>query len=106
MSSLDLIGKDHLCLLVDPAWRRDWESALEQTRDALSYPVALLAIVDGDGADATPEDNLWFERRGVDASGAVLIRPDGHLVWRTRSLPADPAPSLREVFKHLSQAFN
>ncbi len=106
LSSLDLIGTDHLCLLVDPAWRDDWEEALRQARDALSYPVTLLCVGDGEGADATPEDNLWFERRGVDSSGAVLIRPDGHVAWRSRSLPADPAQRLREVFEHLSLAFN
>ena len=34
---------------------------------------------------------------GLDPSGAVLVRPDGHVGWRNRAMPRDPAGSLRNA---------
>ena len=32
---------------------------------------------------------------GIDPDGAALVRPDGFVAWRARSIPADPAAALR-----------
>jgi hypothetical protein len=40
--------------------------------------------------------------RGVcelGADGALLVRPDGHVAWRERSLTQSPAQTLRHVFE-------
>ena len=34
---------------------------------------------------------------GIDPDGAVLVRPDGFVAWRTRSIPPDPASALRDA---------
>jgi 2-polyprenyl-6-methoxyphenol hydroxylase-like FAD-dependent oxidoreductase len=44
----------------------------------------------------------WPELYGVKADGAVLVRPDGHVAWRSSTLPADPGHQLREAFAESS----
>jgi putative polyketide hydroxylase len=38
---------------------------------------------------------------GITSSGAVLVRPDGHVAWRASSLPADPAGTLETALNAL-----
>ena len=38
---------------------------------------------------------------GITSTGAVLVRPDGHVAWRAPSLPADPAATLRTALNAL-----
>lgn len=39
---------------------------------------------------------------GITSTGAVLVRPDGHVAWRAPSLPPDPAATLRTALNALS----
>ncbi|MFC3576022.1 FAD-dependent monooxygenase [Streptomyces yaanensis] len=39
----------------------------------------------------------FLARYGIGASGAVLVRPDGFIAWRTAHLPPRPARTLSEV---------
>lgn len=41
------------------------------------------------------------EVHGIARNGAVLVRPDGHVAWRSAALPADPSASLRSAFRSL-----
>jgi putative polyketide hydroxylase len=38
---------------------------------------------------------------GIGAAGAVLVRPDGFVAWRTPSLPARPAEALRGALNQI-----
>ncbi len=40
----------------------------------------------------------WAEAYGVAADGAVLVRPDGHVGWRSRGLAAEPGRALAAAF--------
>jgi hypothetical protein len=44
------------------------------------------------------------EALGVSASGASLIRPDGHVAWRAHALPADPELTLMAALREVSSA--
>lgn len=39
----------------------------------------------------------WCPRYGVGPAGAVLIRPDGHVAWRSPGGPTDAPRELAEV---------
>lgn len=107
ISTVDCLDYDSFQLLVDPAWREDWATALDSALSAqgLRYPVRLLGLGAGDDADARSDDGRWLRLRGVDASGAILVRPDGHVAWRSRVLPDDPASELGRVLRQLGEAF-
>jgi hypothetical protein len=43
----------------------------------------------------------WQERYGVDDDGAVLVRPDGFVAWRSRGAPAEPMAALRDAMARI-----
>jgi hypothetical protein len=75
VSTIDLIGPD-LTLLTAPAGRPWREAAASATRH-LGSPVSQ-PVVEVPG---------WPAAYGVEPTGAVLVRPDGHVAWRQRRLP-------------------
>ena len=78
-------------LVAGPAGRA-WRD--ETRRIARASSVPLEAYTAGPGGDLTDPTGTWAELYGVDADGAVLIRPDGHVAWRSRSLSAAPTTDL------------
>jgi hypothetical protein len=49
----------------------------------------------GEGSELIDPDRNWHVANGVDADGAVLVRPDGHVAWRSRSAASNPTEALR-----------
>ncbi|MDB5524707.1 MAG: tfdB [Rhizobium sp.] len=43
----------------------------------------------------------WANAREIRDSGAVLVRPDHHVAWRSEGMVDDPAAALRSVFKSI-----
>jgi 2,4-dichlorophenol 6-monooxygenase len=81
ISSLDLVAVDALTLLTgsdDPAWAKAAESCAP-------VPV-VLEVIDAKIPDVD-----------LEAGGALLVRPDQHVAWRTPSLPDDPSGALRRA---------
>jgi 2-polyprenyl-6-methoxyphenol hydroxylase-like FAD-dependent oxidoreductase len=88
ISTLELFGP-HFVLLAGPdgeAWRAAAQ-AIGPTRPPL------LVFTVGKHGDLGEADGNWCEAYGVEAAGAVLVRPDGHVAWRSRS----GAPNAPEV---------
>ena len=53
---------------------------------------------DGRGAELIPEDGAdWVRAHGITEDGAVLVRPDGFVAWRSEGPVQDPAAVLREA---------
>lgn len=106
-SSLDLFDYAALQLWVTPAWREEWSEAMQLADPEGALAVRMVSVGDGDGegADAVPFDGRWAQIRGVDASGALLVRPDGHVIWRSRAMPLHPVQELTQVFESVRQAY-
>jgi 2-polyprenyl-6-methoxyphenol hydroxylase-like FAD-dependent oxidoreductase len=81
-STIDLFDRDHI-LLTAPAGQA-WRAAATAASQTLGVPVVSHVVREPD----------WPDRYGVTATGAVLVRPDGHVTWRhTGQSPAGgPAP--------------
>lgn len=76
-----------LTLLVDAQERRTWKHALLASRAKYVSLVAVgRELSEGDSSLLCDEEGGWEEKRGVEPSGALLVRPDGHVAWRCRSL--------------------
>ena len=55
----------------------------------------------GSGATCSTTGD-FCERYGIDGAGAVLVRPDGYVAWRSRQLPdGDCAAVLTDVMKRV-----
>jgi 2,4-dichlorophenol 6-monooxygenase len=53
------------------------------------------------GEDFVDAEGHWGEVCGLEPAGALLIRPDQHVAWRARQLPADPGAGLRAALAAL-----
>ncbi|MFN7943827.1 MAG: FAD-dependent monooxygenase [Blastocatellia bacterium] len=71
----------------------EWKKAADSINDLQSYQI---------GSDLQDIENRWSSAYGVDADGAILVRPDGFIAWRSHNAVEKPGAVLREVFERLN----
>ncbi|MEU7208164.1 FAD-dependent monooxygenase [Streptomyces sp. NPDC044989] len=98
LSTLDLY-EDSLVLLSDAAQPTGWHEAATEVAAALHVPLKPYRVGGTPGADLVPDDEEtdWARAHGVTRGGAVLIRPDGFVAWRSPGPAPDPEAMLRQV---------
>jgi 2,4-dichlorophenol 6-monooxygenase len=98
LSTLDLVRCDHFTLLTGLGGE-NWVGAAQAAARATGTAIDLHLVGSGDG----PRDPYgeWRELRGVESSGAVLVRPDQHVAWRQATVVPDAAARLTEVMRQL-----
>lgn len=96
ISTLDLAGKGSFCLLVGVDGSA-WRSAAEAIRTATGIPIKVFGI--GPGQEYIDVYRRWYEKRGVDDSGCVLVRRDRFVAWRSFGKPADCEQKLGDVMR-------
>lgn len=92
VSTIDLVGRRFTLFGSGPAWRTVGESAVPMD----------IAVVGDKLAD--PEGQ-WHRAYGVEPGGAVLVRPDGYVAWRTPRAVTDAPATLRTVLTSLGVTF-
>jgi putative polyketide hydroxylase len=92
LSTIDLFGRGFV--LMAAAGGAGWRSAARQP----GLPHINVWVV---GEDVVDVEQTWMATYGVQEGGAVLVRPDGYVAWRTASKPADPDRALADAFGHL-----
>jgi putative polyketide hydroxylase len=90
-STLDLFGREFV-LLTDMT-EEGWRHAALRAASELKVPLAVYSI--GAGGDFDGEDASFAELYGLDAGGAVLVRPDGHVAWRSRGASTEAEAIMR-----------
>jgi hypothetical protein len=93
ISTIDLFW-DSFVLLAAPGGQAFADAAERAAKEA---GVPLKTYIVGQGGDLTSTDWDWAETYGVTDSGAVLVRPDAFVAWRSPSLVEDPDAVLAEV---------
>lgn len=89
VSTLDLLPPDRFTLIAGRAGAA-WIEAV----DAIATPpLHHLAI----GRDVADPDGAWSAQLGIESDGALLVRPDQHVAWRSARAVADPAATLRSA---------
>ena len=93
VSTLDLVPPDRFVLLtVSEAW-----SAAADGLVGGPVPLDVVRI----GAEVLDPDGAWDAVSGIDGAGAVLVRPDQHVAWRSAGADAHPAEVLAAVLAAL-----
>ncbi|WP_406125305.1 FAD-dependent monooxygenase [Streptomyces canus] len=101
ISTLDLYETSFVLLSAadDPS---GWHEAAVRLTEATSVPLTSYRVGHGSGAELTPEgDADWSAAHGTRPEGAVLVRPDGFVAWRSPGPVPDAASALREVLTTL-----
>ncbi|MHA5052154.1 FAD-dependent oxidoreductase [Streptomyces sp. SD15] len=97
ISTLDLYERS-LVLLSSAGGAGEWHAAAAGVAKQLSVPLDSYRIGSGPDAELSPaSDQNWAKVHGVTADGAVLVRPDGFVAWRSEGPSADPRTALREA---------
>lgn len=95
VSILDLFG-DGIVVLAGPDGQA-WCEAARAVAHQLGVPLQAYAI----GADVADPEHLFGPAYGVAGTGAVVVRPDGFVGWRSREGGRDPQQTLRGVVESL-----
>ncbi|MGW3122762.1 FAD-dependent oxidoreductase [Streptomyces sp. NPDC001107] len=77
----------------------DWAGAADKVAQDLGIPLETVVI--GPGREVTDLYYDWAKLREVEESGAILVRPDKHVAWRSMSLASDPEAALRGALAQL-----
>ncbi|HEY1486138.1 MAG TPA: FAD-dependent monooxygenase [Micromonosporaceae bacterium] len=96
VSTLDLAGKGRFTLLTGISGE-PWTSAAAEVASSLGIEIA--AYVIGPGRDYTDLYEDWARAREVEEDGCVLVRPDGHVAWRSATVAEDPPEALTTVLR-------
>lgn len=91
VSTLDLAPSTQFTLFTGIAGQA-WADAVPGVAEALGLPLG--AVVIGPGADVADLYYDWARLREIEESGALLVRPDKIIAFRSRTAVADPAQVL------------
>jgi putative polyketide hydroxylase len=72
-----------------------WREAASKAAAAVGIDLAAYRL--GSGGDLIDLENSGPAKLGLSAEGAMLVRPDGFVAWRTAELPPDPDSKLMRV---------
>jgi 2,4-dichlorophenol 6-monooxygenase len=92
LSTHDLTGAaTGFALITGPAGT-PWSEAAAQVAEKFSVPIVAARI--GDAAEYADVDGAWAAVRQITDEGAILVRPDNHVAWRSPSGSANPVDEL------------
>ncbi|KOV69491.1 hypothetical protein ADL00_10950 [Streptomyces sp. AS58] len=97
VSTLDLYERS-LVLLSDADGHDGWHTAAIRLAEEMTVPLVSYRVGTGPGCELTPEDGSdWRDIHGTAHGGAVLVRPDGFVAWRSPGPVEDAESTLRQV---------
>ena len=97
-SSLDLVGQGRFTLITGIGGEC-WRKAANEANATLGVPLVVVTI----GPDCDYEDPFgdWARSRGIEDDGALLVRPDQFVAWRSSSRASDQSALLHAVFRKI-----
>ena len=95
VSTHDLV--DMRCTLLAGPRGDQWRDDARAVAASLGVPVDAFTV--GPNADLGDPEEQWLSTYGVEGDGAVLVRPDGHVAWRSRSAAARSQCELESAFR-------
>jgi 2,4-dichlorophenol 6-monooxygenase len=99
LSTLDLAPYTRFTLITGIAGESAWTVAAAEVAAELDVPLETVVI--GPGRAVTDLYYDWARIREIEEDGALLVRPDKHIGWRSVTLPQDPNKALRAALSSL-----
>ena len=102
LSTIELFGTRFV--LLTGAKGGAWRDAAARLASPSRPEMAAHTI--GEGGEFADPDGAWQAAYGVEADGAVLVRPDGYVGWRTRTQVGEPLRTLQIAFDGILGRFH
>ncbi|MBO0794260.1 MAG: FAD-dependent monooxygenase [Ktedonobacteraceae bacterium] len=99
ISTLDLIGP-RFVLLIGPDGRH-WKEAAQEAKDVLHLSLDSYQI-GGEEGDLVDVENRFCDAYGIAPGGAVLVRPDGFIGWRSQGAEVGKQEAKQALVQALS----
>jgi 2,4-dichlorophenol 6-monooxygenase len=96
VSTLDLSGHGKFTVLTGLRGQ-EWVEAAATVGKELGIEIAVHIIGPRQKWQDLAGD--WARASEIEENGAVLVRPDHHVAWRTREMPGNPEAELRRALK-------
>jgi putative polyketide hydroxylase len=94
----DLFDREYV--LLAGAEGSDWATAADRVRAEIGCPIVAHRI--GRDTEVAEADATWRQRYGITDRGAVVVRPDGSIAWRSVGTSPDCHATLTDVFTRLA----
>ncbi|WHZ25809.1 MAG: Polyketide hydroxylase WhiE VIII [Nitrospira sp.] len=98
ISILDLFGKK--LVLLTGTRGSSWCEAAQRIAGSIRFHLDCCRV--GGEGDVTDVEHRWPGAYDIDEDGAVLVRPDGFVAWRSRNGPAEPERVLNDVLARIA----
>jgi 2,4-dichlorophenol 6-monooxygenase len=99
LSTHDLVGRDAVFLLLTGDDGAPWQAAADAAAQTLGIKLVRAAI--GTGQPYQDADGTWATLREISAQGALLVRPDNHIGWRSHGAARDADAELTDALRQL-----
>lgn len=86
ISTLDLTSPERFTLITGPRGRH-WQDATSTVHARLGIQIECVEI--GVGSEVSDVYGDWARISEIDEDGCILVRPDMHIAWRSKSQAAD-----------------
>lgn len=97
ISTLDVFGASFVLLAATEG--TSWCEAARVAAARLDIDLAAYRV--GPDGDLLDPDSRWQAKAGISARGALLVRPDGFVAWRTSEQTGDLSQVLEQVLMRL-----
>ncbi|MFN9016894.1 MAG: hypothetical protein ACK5W3_13195 [Hyphomonadaceae bacterium] len=98
VSTLDLISSNGFTLMISDTGTQ-WRSVVSDVARLTRQSIAVISI--GPGGDYQDPHAQWRNAGGPQGEGAILVRADGHVAWRTITPRNDPTSELVSAINHI-----
>ena len=88
-------------LYVPESWPRIAPDEIRKLRGASYQEIAFHVMRPFIGGEIADPDHRWANAYGVADDGAVLVRPDGFVAWRSQGAAADPTSALSTALRQI-----
>jgi hypothetical protein len=100
ISTLDLFDDSFTLLAGSGPSAGDWCDAGRAVARTLGAPLHAFTV-GPDGGDLRDAEGRWRDLYGVGPTGAVLVRPDGHVGWRSGAGVNDRAAEVESALRRI-----
>src|SRR5947209_16875353 len=95
ISTLDLFGREWALLLGSDG--HAWQEAAQRAAERLSLPLNIYRV----GSDLVDVNGSFYAAYAIPPAGAVLVRPDGFIAWRSEHQEKEPERAIEQALSNL-----